>query len=94
MGNDRLPESQHSVWRTVFHNVHKQVTLNLKQRSGLNSNTRYYVSYTYLQALYNSKLIWENYIFRPSRAVSNSIVSGGIRSKFKLIKSFKHDLQE
>ena len=35
--------------------------------------------------------IWENYIFRHSRA-ANSIVSGGIRSKFKLIQAFMHVL--
>ena len=34
---------------------------------------------------------WRNYIFRPSRA-GNSIVSGGIRSKFKLIQAFTHVL--
>ena len=37
------------------------------------------------------KKTWENYIFRPSR-VANSIVSSGIRLKFKLIQAFMHTL--
>ena len=34
---------------TIFYNAQRQVTLNLKQRPGLNSNTRYYASSAYMQ---------------------------------------------
>ena len=38
---------------TIFYNAQRQVTLNLKQRSDLDSNTRYYASSAYLQVLVN-----------------------------------------
>ena len=58
MGNDRSPEIQY-VWRHHFYNVQKQVTLNLKQQSGLNSNHRYYyASSAYRQVLNTSDLKW------------------------------------
>ena len=40
---------------TIFYNAQKQETLNLKQLSGLNSNTRYYASSAYLQVLNKSE---------------------------------------
>ena len=43
---------------TIFYNAQRQVTLNLKQQSGLNSNTRYYASSAYLQVLDKSELKW------------------------------------
>ena len=58
MGNDRSPESQHEVWRHHILQCSKAVTLNLRQRSGLNSNTRYYNSSAYLQVLKGSELKW------------------------------------
>ena len=36
MDNNRSPKSQHNVWR----HAQRQVTLNMKQQSGLNSNTQ------------------------------------------------------
>ena len=42
---------------TIFYNVQRQVTLNLKQQSGLTSNTRYSASSAHLQ-LINIKKIW------------------------------------
>ena len=56
MGKDRSPESQHNI----FYNAQRQVTLNLKQRSGLNSNTKYYASPAYLHVLKRSELKWPN----------------------------------
>ena len=81
---------------TIFYNAQRQVTLNLKQRSGQISNTRYYASSAYLQVLKRYELKWPKkvvgtFIFRPSRA-ANSIVSGGIRSKFKLTQALMHVL--
>ena len=52
MGNDRSPESKHNM----FYNVQRQVTLDLKQRSGLISNNRYYACSAYLQVLKRSEL--------------------------------------
>ena len=88
MGNDRSTESQHNVWR---HHILQclNLPLNLKQPPGLNSNTRYNASTVYLQVLNKSDKTLGNYIFRPSRA-ANSLVSGWIRLKFKLIKAFMH----
>ena len=60
---------------TIFYNAQKQVALNLKQQSGLNSNTSYYASSAYLQAIKMAEKTLGNYIFSPSRA-ANSIVSG------------------
>ena len=95
MDNDRSPVSQHNVGETIFYNVQRKVTQNLKQRSGLNLSTIYYASSAYLQVLKKSELkwpkTWGNYIFPPSR-VANSIVSGGVRSKFKQIQAFMHVL--
>ena len=54
MGNNPSPESQ----QYIFYNAQRQVTLNLKQPSGLNSNTRYYASSAYLQVLKRSELKW------------------------------------
>ena len=79
---------------TIFYKVQRPVTLNLKQRSGLNLNTRYYARSAYLQVLKKSELKWPKNTwgnFRSSRA-ANSIVSGGIRSKFKLIQALIHVL--
>ena len=54
----------------IFYNAQKQVTLNLGQLSGLNSNTRYNASSAYLQVLNKSEFEMTektlgNYIFRP-----------------------------
>ena len=43
---------------TIFYNAQKQAILNLKQQSGLNSNTRYYASSAYQQVLNKSELKW------------------------------------
>ena len=43
---------------TICYNAQRHVTLNLKQRSGLNLHTRYYASSTYLQVFKRSELNW------------------------------------
>ena len=53
MGNDPSPESPH-----VLYNAQRYVTLKLKHRSGLNSNTIFYASSAYLQVLKQSELKW------------------------------------
>ena len=90
MGNDRSPVSHHNVWRDYIFIMQRQVTLNLKLRLGLNSNTRYYAGSAYLQVLNDLNKNPENLgklYFRHSMA-ANSIVSGRLRSKFKLIQAF------
>ena len=90
MGNNRSPESQHNVWR------HHILQCSKAGESGLISNIRYYASSAYLQVLNESELKWQKknlgkLYFRPSRA-AYSIVSGWIRSKYKLILAFMHIL--
>ena len=88
MGNDRSPESQHKI----FYIARRQVTLNLKQRLGLNSNTKYYASPAYLQVLKRSELKWPSKHGETIYFKTLSIVNSGIRTKFKLIQAFLHVL--
>ena len=39
MGSDRSPESQHNVGETMINGAQRQITVNLKQRPGINSKT-------------------------------------------------------
>ena len=87
MGNDRATESQHNI----FYNAQRQVTLNLKPRSVLNSNTEYYASPAYLQVLKRSEV---KLLRKPGETIFKtlSISNDGIRSKFKLIQAFLYVL--
>ena len=90
MGNDRSPESQHNVWRPIFYNAQRPVTLNLNQRSGLNSSIE-----DVMPILINCKYpkdqnkngrkknCWKLYLSDAKAA--NFVVSGWIWPIFKLI---------
>ena len=66
----------------IIYDAQRQIFLNLKQRPGINSKTRYYARSSYLLVLKRSEknLHWkpgESVVFRYSRA-ANSVVSYGI----------------
>ena len=66
---------------TIFYHAQRQVTLNLKLRSGLNSNKSCYSKSAYLQVLKRSEFKWPRTgiaIFSHARGQLT-----GIRSKFK-----------
>ena len=81
--NDRSPRASC--------NYQRKVTLNFKRHSGSKFKHKTLCHFcSYLQVLKRFALTLGN-IFRPSKA-ANSIVSGGIRSKFKPIQAFIHAL--